>query len=76
MRTTVDLPDDVHTIVVGIAKDRNASLSSTIADIVTQRVRPGRTQPPTVDPETGFLTMTIGEGVITSDDVKSLEDEV
>ena len=39
MRTTVDLPDDVHTIVVNIAKDTWRSVSAPVAEIVARGVR-------------------------------------
>ena len=80
MRTTVDLPDDVHTIVVNIARDAKRSLSATIADIVERVVKgvddgDAPVGEITYHPVTGFPQMRLGNGVVTSEDVRSLEDE-
>lgn len=75
MRTTVDFPDDVHTILLNIAKDRNASLSVTVADIVARELRGDGRNPRTIrDEDTGLLMIDLGKPT-TTEDVRSLDDE-
>jgi hypothetical protein len=79
MRTTVDLPPDLHRAAVALARDRHQSLSRTIADLLRRGLHaPGG---PDVGPSelryrNGFPTLTGGTGqTITSEDVRSLDDE-
>lgn len=74
MRTTVDLPDDLHAVASAIARDAGASLS----DVVTRLLRaglgtPGRVQV-SISPRTGLKVGVFGR-VMTSEDVRSLDDE-
>ena len=78
MRTTVDLPPDVHERVRGIAADRRTSISSVIAGFVEEALD----GPPVTasdrlvhDPLTGLLTIRL-PGIITSDDVRAAQDEM
>lgn len=75
MRTTVDLPGDLHRRASSLARDRRQSLSSTLADLVRRGLG---------DPvEQGGLVITYRSGwpvihtgrVITTEDVRSLDDE-
>lgn len=79
MRTTVDLPDDLHQILKSIARDRGESVSHTISDLLMATIAPqsqGAAQHvgPTVDPATGLAVLSLGR-VTTMDDVRSLEDD-
>jgi hypothetical protein len=74
MRTTVDLPEDVHVTVTAIARDAGTSLS----DVVTRLLRSslgaeGQVQI-TVSPRTGLKVGAFGR-VMTSEDVRSLDDD-
>lgn len=66
MRTTVDLPDDLHRAASSLARDRRQSLSRTIADLVRTGLAPGRadTEPGT-DPATGLPVVWVGHPVTT-----------
>lgn len=79
MRTTVDLPDDLHRIVTSIALHTQRSLSQTAADLM----RRGLSAPVSVDcalsrvtihPSTG-LPVVRSTRTITPEDVRALEDE-
>ena len=78
MRTTVDIPDDLHAILRSVARDRGTSLSQTVTDLVRERLHGGRERdvPRYVgrDEETGLPVVRLGQ-VVTGDDVRALEDE-
>ncbi len=73
MRTTIDLPDDLHRQAMSIARDTSRSLSETVADLMRRGLNQG-------SPElsrsrtTGLLTVRLGR-TITTDDVRALEDD-
>ena len=74
VRTTVDLPEDIHRLTVAIARDSGSSLSETIARLLRAALAgPGPVQVST-SPNTGLKVATL-ERVITSEDVRSLEDD-
>jgi hypothetical protein len=74
MRTTVDLPEDIHRVAAAIARDSGSSLSDTI----TRLLRAALTAPGpvrvTTSARTGLRVASIGR-VVTSDDVRSVEDD-
>ncbi len=74
MRTTIDLPDDLHRVALGIARDRGQTLSATVADLLRRALEQAGPRPLATDPRTGLPTVRIGR-VVTSDDVRALEDE-
>lgn len=79
MRTTVDLPDDVHRIVRSLAHERKASMSRVLRDLVERGLGdrlPGATAERTlsIDEVTG-LPVFRGGRVVTADDVRELLDE-
>lgn len=74
MRTTVDLPDDVHKIVVNIARDTHRSVSATVADIVAREVRGGGAAGLVEDAERGVVLVDLGEPT-TTENVRELEDD-
>jgi hypothetical protein len=79
MRTTIDLPDDLHRIVTSLATHSRSSLSRTAADLIRRGLElPGRD---VVDasafetsPVTG-LPVLRSPRPITPDDVQALDDE-
>jgi hypothetical protein len=74
MRTTVDLPDDVHDAARSIARDRGASLSDTITDLVRRGLGQGGVVEFGRSPATGLPTARVGR-TVTQDDVRSLDDD-
>jgi hypothetical protein len=74
MRTTIDLPDDLHRQALSIARDTSRTLSETVADLMRRGL--GQGQPPQDigrSPATGLPVIRLGTP-ITSDDVRALED--
>jgi len=75
MRTTVDLPDDVHAAARSIARDRGITMSDAIAELIRRglgqsgSVEFGRSE------RTGLPVARIGR-TVSLDDVRSLEEDV
>jgi Arc/MetJ family transcription regulator len=74
MRTTIDLPDDLHKQALAIARDNHRTLSETVADLMRRGLGAGQTAALSSDPRTGLPLVSVGT-VVTSEDVRSLEDE-
>lgn len=74
VRTTIDLPDDLHRQALAIARDTRRTLSQTVADLVRRGLASGDTAAISTDPRTGLPVVSVGT-VVTSEDVRSLEDE-
>jgi predicted transcriptional regulator len=74
MRTTIDLPDDLHHRARSIARDTSRSLSATVADLMrrglgeTQAIEISRSE------RTGLPVVRLGT-IITSEDVRTLADD-
>jgi len=74
VRTTIDLPDDLHKQATAIARDTHRTLSETVADLMRRGLGAGSTIAISKDARTGIPLVSVGT-VVTSDDVRSLEDE-
>ena len=74
VRTTIDLPNDLHKQALAIARDTHRTLSETVADLIRRGLGAASTAAITKDPRTGLPLISIGT-VVTSEDVRSLEDE-
>lgn len=76
MRTTVDIPDDLHATLSSLARDRHTSLSRTVVDLLRQGLGGGEGTARYLGPhpKTGLPSWTVGH-VVTTEDVRSLEDE-
>lgn len=78
MRTTIDLPEDLHRIAVALARHNRRSLSDTVAELVRRGLEPrvAEAGPPAyrVDDETG-LPVVRSKYPVTPDDIKALDDE-
>lgn len=81
MRTTIDLPADLHDAVTSIASHARKSMNQTVAELI----RRGLAHPPSapevaakpglrVDPSTG-LPVIRSPRPVTEEDVRALEDE-
>lgn len=80
VRTTIDLPENLHRITMAIARDTGRSLSQTVAELL----RRGLSAPPdlreagppayAMDAKTG-LPRVRSRRLITAEDVRSLDDE-
>jgi len=74
VRTTIDLPDDLHKQALAIARDTRRTLSETVAELMRRGLGVGRSPGLSTDPRTGLPLVSVGT-VVTSEDVRSLEDE-
>ena len=76
MRTTIDLPLDLHQIVTSLAAHTRRSLSQTASDLIRRGLAGGKAGPSgvSVDPVTGLPVLHLSRP-ITPEDVKALEDE-
>ncbi len=74
MRTTIDLPEDLHRAALAVAHDSGKTLSATVSDVLRKALFPLNVTVIDTDQRTGLPIVTLGR-VITSDDVRSLEDE-
>ncbi|MDT5182850.1 MAG: hypothetical protein QOI29_1008 [Mycobacterium sp.] len=74
MRTTIDLPDDLHKQARAIARDTHRTLSETVVDLMRRGLGAGRSTGLSTDPRTGLPLVSVGT-IVTSEDVRSLDDD-
>ncbi|MDR1294945.1 MAG: hypothetical protein LBK59_08320 [Bifidobacteriaceae bacterium] len=74
MRTTVDIPEDLHAQVASIARDRRETFSHTAVHLIRRGLGTDRGARVYVDPVSGRALLDIPRP-ITSEDVRALEDE-
>jgi predicted transcriptional regulator len=74
MRTTVDLPDDIHRVAAAIARDSGSSLSETVTRLLRAALATPGPVRVTTSPRTGLRVASLGR-VVTSDEVRSLQDD-
>lgn len=75
MRTTIDLPQDLHDLARQLAHDGKRSMSEVIAELI--RLGLTETRLPHSTPKTtkrGMPQVSVGRS-ITAEDVRSLDDE-
>lgn len=72
MRTTIDLPDDLHELARELAHQSNRSMGQVIADLIRLGVR--RAPADLSVSRRGMPQLSVGRPV-TSEDVRSLDDE-
>ena len=72
MRTTIDLPDDLHELARELAHNENRSMSEIISELIRLAVR--QTQQDVVVGSRGLPQISVGRP-ITAEDVRSLDDD-
>ncbi len=76
MRTTVDLPDDVHQRAKRLAEERHQSLSTTVAELTIRGLAAmGEPAQIVTDPLTGLPTLSLGRPITAADVAEALDDE-
>jgi len=75
VRTTIDLPPDLHEAARSIARDRGTTLSEAVADLIRRGLGQGGAVTYGRSATTGLPSARVGR-VVTRDDVRSLEDDV
>jgi hypothetical protein len=74
MRTTIDLPEDLHAQAVAIARDTHQSLSQTVAALIRRGLGTGSPGEIAKSSRTGLPVAHLGR-TITTQDVRRLEDD-
>ena len=75
MRTTIDLPEDLHRLAKEIAHDKSCTFSQAVSWLMRRGVGQTLETPRLgVNKLTGFPSFETGR-IITSEDVKRLEDD-
>lgn len=74
MRTTVDLPADLHAQLMAIARDTHRTLSDTVAMLMRRALGENQAAKLTRSAATGLPVVRLGR-MITTEDVRSLEDD-
>lgn len=77
MRTTIDLPEDLHHIALALAADSRRTLSQMVAELMRRGLAPSVRETRAayhVDKATG-LPVVRSKRSITAKDVKALDDE-
>lgn len=74
MRTTIDLPDDLHRAATLIAHDRHQTLSRTVESLLRSALANDDHTTIEIDPETGLPTVRVGRR-ITAEDVAAIEED-
>jgi len=79
VRTTIDLPADLHTIAGQLAHNQRMTLSQVVADLMRRALNsPAQAQVASnivYHPVTGFPTMRLGSGPITTEMVRQMQDD-
>ncbi|MFT4267408.1 MAG: hypothetical protein QM586_09330 [Xenophilus sp.] len=81
MRTTIDLPDDLHRIASSLARHNGRSLGQTVAELMRRglTVQASRADAPQaafrMDGETGLPVILGATRPMSEDDVRALENE-
>jgi Arc/MetJ family transcription regulator len=74
MRTTIDIPEDLHAQAVAIARDTHQTLSQAVAGLIRRGLGSGSTGDIGISARTGLPIARLGR-TITSEDVRRLEDD-
>ena len=74
MRTTVDLPDELLDQVRAISRDTGKTLSTVVVELMNRGIDPPD-KATIVRGKSGFPAFAANGRVITTEDVRSLEDE-
>jgi predicted transcriptional regulator len=72
MRTTIDLPADLHELARQLAHQGNRSMSEVIAELIRLGLRRAPSEPTTS--RRGMPQLSVGRSV-TAEDVRSLDDD-
>ena len=76
MRTTVDLPADVHRRAQRLASERHQSLSATVAELTIRGLASlGESAEISIDPVSGFPVLALGRRVTSEEVADALDDE-
>jgi hypothetical protein len=75
MRTTVDLPDDLHQRAKAFAQDRGLTFGQSIVLLLRRGFGEGGSADVSADATTGLPLVRLG-ATVTSEDLRALDDEL
>lgn len=75
MRTTIDLPDDLHKQAISIARDTSRSLNETVADLIRRGLGEDQGREVSRSNRTELPVIRLGR-VVTTEAVRSLDDDL
>ena len=76
MRTTIDLPEDLHRAAVALARDRHQSLSRTVSDLLRLGLaHPAEPGGDAVSRRPDGFPVLVTDQRITAEDVRALDDD-
>jgi hypothetical protein len=76
VRTSVDIPPDMHQRAKRLAAERHQSLSATLADLLVRGLASiGEPATISTDPISGLPTLTLGRRMTSEDVAEALDDE-
>ncbi len=73
MRTTIDLPEDLHRVALSIARDSRQTLSQTVANLMRQALNTASAEL-TIGERQGFALLHTPRA-LTAEDVRALDDD-
>jgi uncharacterized membrane protein len=74
MRTTIDLPEDLHRLARAVARDEGRTLSETVVRLLRRALGQDSTGAIAAADGVGLPAVRVGRP-LSSDDVRSLDDE-
>jgi hypothetical protein len=74
VRTTIDLPEDLHRLAQAIARDTSRTLSETVAVLMRRGLGLGQAAEVSRSRVTGLPVVSLGTAIST-EDVRELEDD-
>jgi Arc/MetJ family transcription regulator len=74
MRTTIDLPDDLHRLARAVARDEGRTLSETVVRLLRRALGQDGAGAMAAPDQVGLPAVRVGRP-LSSDDVRSLDDE-
>jgi predicted transcriptional regulator len=74
VRTTIDLPEDLHRQALAIAHDTSRTLSATIADLMRRGLHSEPARDARRSRRTGLPVVRLGR-TVTSEDVRAIDDD-
>lgn len=74
MRTTISLPDELHSVLLSLSRDTGQTMSRTVEGLVRRGLTGGASRSLSRSAKTGLLRIDLGRR-ITMEDVRALDDE-
>lgn len=75
MRTTVDLSDEAYQAVKAVARDRNESMGRVMSEMIMKGVHGPADKVGKIRMVNGWPVVSYGGRMITSEDVRKIQDE-